>query len=705
MFVKERFAEIILLFLFLLAAVLIINFRGPRKGTGQYANSISDSVDVVHYTVNLDILDFNRKEISGFTDLQIVLKKDNLNQIVVDLLSLIVDSIWIDEIKITDYSYDGSKIIIPLSTALPKGRAILISVFYHGKPSKDPRWGGFYFGDGYAYNMGIGMKSDPHSYGRCWYPCFDNFIDRATYDYFITVGQGFTAVCSGTLAEIFENKNGTITYHWNLKNSIPVYLSSVSVSNYIALKDTFIGIRRAIPSQIYVSPEDSLLAVHSFKNLGEYLRAFEYMFGPYPWERIGFVSVPFTGGAMEHATNIAVSETAINGTLDSEMLFVHEFAHNWFGNLVTCQSAEDMWLNEGWASYCEALFLEYHYGKQRFKDYVRENHKKVLSKTHIRDKGYRAVYGIPHEFTYGSTVYDKGFDVVHTLRSYLGDKPFFSSLKKYFEYFAFKDISTELFKNFLTMETKLDLTDFFNTWIYSPGFPHFSIDSFLVNNAQKGFETRVFIRQKLKGTDDYAYSNKIEVTFMDEHWHALTETFEFSGETGVKLFYLPFEPDLVMLDLEEKINDATTDNYKVIRSKGKYEFKETYFEMQVEDITDSAFIRVELNWVAPDSCKKPKERITISNSNYWKIEGIFPDDFNVKGIFSYDLPEFSLKSWVDSVFKGRTYTMVLLYRSNLDDDWDKYDFKLEGNEYFGKLVIDSLRSGEYTLGFLETKLH
>ncbi len=663
MLAKERFGEIILLLLFLAVAILIVNFRSSKKGLEHYSESRYDSIDVVHYIVSLDILDFEKEEISGITDLQIVLKKDNLDEIVIDLLSFVVDSIWIDEININNYSYNGSIIKIPLDTGLPKGSAVLISVFYHGNPSRDPGWGGFYFGEGYAYNMGIGMRSNPHSFGRSWYPCMDNFVDRATYDYFITVKQGLTVVCSGTLAEIFKNKNGTITYHWNLRNSIPAYLSSVSISDYLALTDTLKGIRRAIPSCIYVKPTDSLRAVQSFKNLSKYLEAFEYMFGPYAWERIGFVSVPFMGGAMEHATNIAISESAINGTLNFEMLFVHEFAHSWFGNLVTCRSAEDMWLNEGWASYCEALFKEYYYGKQPFKDYVRENHKKVLSRTHIRDKGYRSVYGIPYK------------------------------------YFAFQDVSTKLFKDFFMMETALDLTDFFNTWVYSAGFPHFSIDSFLVTKDEKGFETEVFVRQKLKGTDDYAYSNKVEVTFMNEHWHVLTKMIEFSGETGSQLFRLPFEPTLVWLDLEEKICDATTDNYKIIRSGGKYEFEETYFEMQVNDMKDSAFIRAEFNWVAPDSFKRPEKEIIISNSQYWKIEGIFPDGFNAGGMFFYDLPEFSMKNWIDSIFNGSSYTMVLLYRSGPGDNWEEHIFRQEGNEYFGKLVIDSLRSGEYTLGF------
>ncbi|GAI85066.1 unnamed protein product, partial [marine sediment metagenome] len=251
---------IILLLLFLAGTILIVNFRSSKKGLEHYSESRYDSIDVVHYIVSLDILDFEKEEISGITDLQIVLKKDNPDEIVIDLLSFVVDSIWIDEININNYSYNGSIIKIPLDTGLPKGSAVLISVFYHGNPSRDPRWGGFYFGEGYAYNMGIGMRSNPHSFGRSWYPCMDNFVDRATYDYFITVKQGLTVVCSGTLAEIFENKNGTITYHWNLRNSIPAYLSSVSVSDYIALTDTLKGIRRAIPSCIYVKPTDSLRA-------------------------------------------------------------------------------------------------------------------------------------------------------------------------------------------------------------------------------------------------------------------------------------------------------------------------------------------------------------------------------------------------------------------------------------------------------------
>ena len=127
---------------------------------------------------------------------------------------------------------------------------------------------------------------------------------------------------------------------------------------------------------------------------------------------------------MEHATNITYPNSSINGSLSDEWLYAHELSHMWFGDKVTCASADDMWLNEGWAVFCESVFREGLYGKESYKTTMRSKLKDVLQFTHIKDGGYRALYGIPPEYTYGSTVYDKGGQVAHTLRGYLGDSLF-----------------------------------------------------------------------------------------------------------------------------------------------------------------------------------------------------------------------------------------------------------------------------------------
>ncbi|MCK5347083.1 MAG: hypothetical protein KAR20_26925, partial [Candidatus Heimdallarchaeota archaeon] len=350
-------------------------------------------------------------------------------------------------------------------------------------------------------------------------------------------------------------------------------------ANYICLSDTLTGLSGEIPTKVYVLEKDSLNAVRGFKDIDRWLNCFESYFGPYAWEKIGFVSVPFKSGAMEHATMISIPDYSLKEPDSFQNLFIHEFAHNWFGNLVTCASSADMWFNEGWASYCEALYYEYYYGQNVFQDYIRLNHFKTLKYAHVQDKGFRALYNNPPEYTYGSTVYDKGADVAHTLRNHIGDEKFFKAMKILFSEYAFHHISTSGFQSFLERETKLPLDDFFNFWIESPGFPHFSIDSFLIQTLENGYEVKVFFRQKLLGTSEYSYSSQVDLMFMDSSWETYTEVLEFSGPHGSHDFFIPIKPQLVILDPYEKIADATLDEIVTIREKGNFNFDESSFFM------------------------------------------------------------------------------------------------------------------------------
>ncbi|MFC2101028.1 M1 family aminopeptidase, partial [Bacteroidota bacterium] len=665
----------------------------------------SDSIDILNYEITLDIINLSSKQISGYTDLQITTYVNGLNTVPLELLQLSVDSINVDGISTSSYVYNDTVIQIQLSNSISIGDTLLIRVYYHGQPKQDSYWGGFYFSNDnmYAFNLGVGFDADPHNFGKVWFPCIDDFHDRATYTLNIRTQDTKIAVGGGILISEIHNGNNTKTYTWRLNQSIPTYLASIAVGNYIVISDTFTGINGPIPINIYVKPGDSNNVAGSFIHLKDMLQIYENAFGSYRWERVGYVGVPFAGGAMEHVTNIALGNGYIDGTLNYETLIAHELSHMWFGDLVTCASAEDMWLNEGWAVYCEAFMKEGVYGKQAYKDFVRDNHKYVVQFAHIIDNGYLALYGIPHDYTYGTTVYDKGGDVVHTLRGYLGDSLFFKSVKAYLDQYEYDYASTSDLRDFLSAYTGVNMNDFFDGWIYTPGFPQFSIDSFNVYQPPVPEKTvTVYIKQKLRGRNTYTNSNILDVTFMDENWNIFSDTIVFSGQTGQKVFQLPFAPVTVMLDIEEKISDATVDNYQTINGLGVKEFPNTYFTMEVEQITDSAFVRITHNYVSPDPLKNSSNSIfRISNNRYWTVEGIFPTGFNSKGKFEYNRTNSTSNGYLDNVFLPSVYSvdsLVLLYRMNASDDWKIVNFVRDGNFVIGNLTTLNLRPGEYTLG-------
>lgn len=362
----------------------------------------SDSIDILHYHIAIDTMDFENESISACCIIDLRSKVNNLDKISLDLLQLTIDSVVQTDItphESLSWNYNDTVLNI-FTTALQENESMQIKVCYHGQPRIDPSsWGGFYFDGAYAFNLGVGFEDIPHNYGRVWYPCIDDFIDRATYSFEIETRKNHTAVCNGLCEQVdtiaHENEDTTLVYHWNMTDPIPSYLSSIAVGQYVAVSNTYEGIERDIPVDLYVYPGNESDAEGSFTNLHEILYEFETRFGAYPWQRVGYVAVPFNSGAMEHATNIAIPAVCINGYTTYESLFAHELSHHWFGDYITCHDAEEMWINEGWATYCETLHQEFMHGADEAMDYRRSYHAEVLRMAHHDDGGMFPLNDVP----------------------------------------------------------------------------------------------------------------------------------------------------------------------------------------------------------------------------------------------------------------------------------------------------------------------
>ncbi|MCX6256817.1 MAG: M1 family aminopeptidase [Bacteroidia bacterium] len=662
----------------------------------------SDSLDVINYYINLNITDFTSHVIKGFTTLMIVPKINNLNIVNLDLLMLTVDSVHYNNNPVPGFTYSDSLVHVPIIPAASTTDTMVITVFYHGTPHIAVQgWGGFYFSSSAAFNIGMDFYGSPHNFGKVWFPCVDDFIDRAIYDYKITVPTGKKAICEGKLIDSTYNSDSTmITYHWHMSQKIPAYLASVAIDNYSVITSSYIGIQDTIPVTIFVEPADSLNAVHSFTNLESAFHIFESKFGRYRWPRIGYSIVPFNGGAMENPTNIAYPKINVDGTLLNESMIVHELSHSWFGDQVTCHSDSDMWLNEGWAGYCEYLFREFHYGSIPAAKQRMVLHCENLRYLHIKDGGFLPLYGLPDSMTYCSTIYDKGADVVHTLRKYLSDTVFFAVIKGYLNSFAFKDATTEQLKNFLTTHTGTNMDDFFQTWVYSGGWPHFSIDSFTVIPSGTDYNVTVYIRQRLRGLSQFANSNRIPVTFIDQNQNTSTKLAQFSGEFGILTTTISFNPACAILDYNSGVMDAKTSCNNKVTALGTVNFPSTYFTAVVTDATDSGFVRIEHNWVPPDSLKVPNPQLTLSHVRYWKVDGIIPDSLIMNGKFAYSKATSGTNGLLDIDLLNDSITvdsLVLLYRKNTSYDWKLIPSALEGTSISGNLAIDTLKTGEYCL--------
>lgn len=679
-------------------SLIIINVKAQKSYH-------TDSIDVINYNIHLNITDYVNQVISGNTVIQLIPKSNNLHNIQLDLLSFFIDSITINGVYQNFWDYDDTLLTISLLQPVNVTDTLNVAVFYYGHPQEDPganHWGGFKWSGNAAYNLGVGFEAIPHNFGRCWFPCNDNFVDRATFDFRILVNGSLdqVAVCNGTLLhrDTVSDCSGKKEFHWRISNEIPTYLASVAIDNYSLVSDVYDGLLGQIPIQLWVRTADTLKARNTFVNLKSILSLFESKFGPYRWERVGYVGVDFDAGAMEHATSVAFPNLCITGNTAYEGLYTHELSHSWFGNLITCSTAQDMWINEGWATFSEMVYEEAFKGHTIFINNKRAKLSKVLRYNQIEEGGYVTLNQVPDSITYGSTAYDKGGLVVQTLRSYLGDSLFYACVKDMLETFKFKDISSEQMRDYLSVRSGVDLNGFFNNWVFTAGFPHFSVDSFKVVSNTPNFDVTVYAREKVRGRTTFSDNNRLEITFMDSLWNKTSRIIEISGGIGSATFTIPFNPVCVFMDLYEKTDDATSDVYKTVKNLNSVSFDQTYFSGYVFSVPDSAFIRVEHNWVAPDDFKNHIPGVLISRERYWKIDGIIPSSFVMTGKFNYN-KTISTSGYLDNqLFTNVADSLVLLYREGTWDDWKIIPHTLMGNDYNGYLRTDSVKKGEYALG-------
>ncbi len=684
--------------------------------TSAVYNVRSDTMDVLNYNIYLDFMDYSNQNITASCQVLFKSKMNGINTISLDLLQMNIDSIKQHGIS-SSFSYNDTLLIVNLASLLNLNDTDSLTVYYHGTPQGDGSgFGGFYFQGNYAYNMGVGFWADPHNYGRVWHPCFDNFVERATYTTTIKTPINRSGYANGLII----NENNTSNFNertWYLSQEIPTYLASVEVSDYTHVAQTYSSTLTGNTTPVYLisSPSDTTNFKASFINLHAAVDAFENRYGPFLWDKVGFNLVPFNSGAMEHATNIAYPIVTANGTLNYETLMAHELSHHWWGDLVTCRTAEDMWINEGFASYSERLFLEAVYGYSSYLEDVKANHKEVLHKAHINDGGYYAVSGVPHDITYGDHSYNKGSDIAHNLRTYMGDANFFAGLQSFLDTYKFQDVSALDFRDHLnSLSTTVDVTDFFNDWVFNPGYPAFYIDSLVTTSLGNGFEVEVFVHQKLKGTSQFFTNVPLEITFMDNNWTQQTLSLNATGEYSSTTFVLPFYPDFSYLNGNDKISQAVTAENNIITTTGVSNLSYPFLRYVTSNVSDSAFVRVEHYWVAPDEFQESTNEwmYEISQERFWKVDGIFPTDFvadariyfNGKTVLSGNLDTelTSLSGFIED-------SMVVLFRENAATLWRELpdvELHTQGShtDGYGYFKIDKLIKGEYTFGWKKSSV-
>jgi len=432
--------------------------------------------------------DFDVLAYAGTTGILVRSDASLLDSMYLHLVQLTVDSVWMGA-KSLPFTHVGGVLGIGLDSTLSLNDTFLVNVAYHGHPGNEGPggFGGFWFTPTVAYSMGVGLYTDPPSMGRYWFPCYDEPNDKAEFDMAFGVPLGLTAVSSGILVDTIPGyAESTMTYIWSEHHPTSTYLVAVSISNYVIVPDS------VYPwIYNYVYPVDSAKAVTSFKNVHRMMDAFEAVFPPYQFDKFSFVETP--KGDMEHQTCVSHLNWLINGFNDYDWVLAHELAHHWWGDWVTVGDWRDIWLNEGFATYCEAVYEEYLGGWQAYHDYVVAD----IMNYYLASGELFPIYD--PQAMWGTTSYEKGASVLHMLRHVVNDSVFFEILNVYGNQYAFGNAVTPEFQAVCESLHNQALDWFFDEWIYDWGYPHYvysywqaGIDTVMVLVAQEQLVGPVF---------------------------------------------------------------------------------------------------------------------------------------------------------------------------------------------------------------------
>jgi len=463
--------------------------------------------DVTYYKLDLD-LDYNNQAINGRVTVQAKALVAGLDLIELDMFSTLrVDSVFYLEEK-TDFIQENNlvKITIPAAAA---GAIIQVDIFYEGHPGSTG-FGSFGF-NSFNDRAMIWSLSEPYG-ARNWWPCKDTPLDKAdSVDILITVpiaGDTLIVASNGLLIDTVY-KDGKATYFWSTRYPIATYLVSVAIYPYRVFHDWFAyGDGDSMRLDYYVFPENYLKDElrHNYSMTKEMLNQFSKHFGLYPFIKEKYGHAEFIwGGGMEHQTLSSLSGTGSFGY--SQHLISHELAHQWWGDMVTTANFHHIWINEGFATYSQAMWSEF-----------RDNNIESLH-AEMAEKVYYGEGTIFVEDTTsigtifnGDRTYNKASWVLHMLRHVVGDSTFFQILKSYGNdpAFRFKTATTEQFRDHCESITGLDLQAFFEQWIYGEYYPNYDI-----GYGQIGDSLFVIIEQSSPGGTLFKMPLDLIITLRD----------------------------------------------------------------------------------------------------------------------------------------------------------------------------------------------
>lgn len=501
-----------------------------------------ENIDITYYGLDISITT-SPNEINGTITIQAKSLQQNLRTITLD----VNNSLTVTKVVSKNTSLPYTQYSQTMQTVLEKpytiGEEFSIQIDYNGTPGSSG-FGSFAFRERNG-SWAIWSLSEPYG-ASDWWICKDTPADKAdSADIIITVDKFLTPVSNGKLISITKNVD-THTYHWKVHYPIAQYLISVAIANYHTYNTPYIhnDMKDTLPVIHYIYPENFSMYQSQLDKTPEFIEIFTKYYGPYPFleEKYGHAEFGW-GGGMEHQTISSMGSF-------STSIIAHELAHQWFGDKVTCKNWENIWLNEGFATFSEALIVEELYGTEAYNEVILSNMTSAK-----RAKGTLYVENIE---SVGSIFdknrsYLKGSVVVYMLRGVMGDSLFFKACRSYLNHpdLAYNVATTEDINTVFSEVAQTDLTYFFEEWIYGENFPVYNVTYHYEHIGNNQYEVTLTLSQEINTSPTF-FTMPVDFSLTTTESDTTFTIFNNSQTQSIKLYVYGVPIDL-RIDPNNKI--------------------------------------------------------------------------------------------------------------------------------------------------------
>ncbi len=437
--------------------------------------------------------DWEKESAYGTTAVTLAPFKD-ANKISLDAASMTINSVKLASGANLKYTYDdkrdGDNLEIELDRVYKGGEDVTVTIDYRtnyvNKADEDTAIGSF--GRGLRYikptaeepNKPMQIWSQGETeFNRYWFPSYDSPNDFRTSELKATVDKKYTVVSNGKLMSVTPNADGTRTFYWKMDTPYSNYLTSIVVGEFTDVKQ----IAGGIPVSNYGYKNETREVAATVKNLPDMINFFSAKTGvKYAYPKYSQAMVEDFGGGMENISATTMIEEMIHDDRellegDSDGLMAHELAHQWFGDYVTCRDWGQIWLNESFATYFDALYQEHKKGRDHFLyNEVRNNQNQVLASwMQGNRRPIVTKYYANKDAMFDNYAYPGGGSVLHMLRKHLGDANWWKAINHYLKSNAHQPVSTEEFRIAIEEATGQSMDWFFDQWLYKMGHPVFEV--------------------------------------------------------------------------------------------------------------------------------------------------------------------------------------------------------------------------------------